>query len=332
MKRKGLLLFPSIFAMSLTACASGVKHNISEYILQMEYKSDFRILQLTDVHLGDKDNLETHFKFMDLTINEANPNLIVVTGDLFTFASKTTAMKLFEFLDSHNANWTVTFGNHDEQCYFSIEWVTGYLNDLTEDTKSYCIFKDIQDDDITGNSNFVINLKDGDEIIEQLIFIDSNRYHFGSYIGYDYIKENQVEWYKRVVDATTTLNGHLTESLLFYHIPIPEFNDAYDAAKSGTEGAILEEGEKRENVCCPEYNSGLFDAILEKGSTKGMFVGHDHVNNYRVLYKGVYFSYGVNSTDRIYFDEDLIGGQVITVNRDHSLGFNQLIKTYEDYE
>lgn len=331
MKKLITFLITFLLILSLAGC-KGKTYDAKEYMLEMAYKDGFKILQLTDTHVAAKDDRQRQYNFLKKIIDEADSDLIVVTGDLFTFADKTTAKEYFSFLDSFETPWTIVFGNHDEQCYFSIEWVTGYLNDLTEDTKSYCIFKDIQDDDITGNSNFVINLKDGDEIIEQLIFIDSNRYHFGSYIGYDYIKENQVEWYKRVVDATTTLNGHLTESLLFHHIPIPEFNDAYDAAKSGTEGAILEEGEKRENVCCPEYNSGLFDAILEKGSTKGMFVGHDHVNNYRVLYKGVYFSYGVNSTDRIYFDEDLIGGQVITVNRDHSLGFNQLIKTYEDYE
>ena len=94
------LVFSSLFAVCLTAC-SGAKHNISEYILETNYSDNYRILQLTDIHLGDKDNYQTHFDFMDLTIKEANPNLIVVTGDLFTFASKATAKRLFDFLDSY---------------------------------------------------------------------------------------------------------------------------------------------------------------------------------------------------------------------------------------
>ena len=114
MKNK-LILFSGVLMMSLSACSyRNVSHDISEYILETEYSGgDYRILQLTDIHLGDKDNYQTHFDFMDLTIKEANPDLIVVTGDLFTFASKSTAKRLFDYLDSHGAKWTVTFGPND---------------------------------------------------------------------------------------------------------------------------------------------------------------------------------------------------------------------------
>ena len=331
MKKAFIIVIILFLAFSLTGC-KGKTYPISEYMLELPYTDGFKILQLTDVHVAAKDDRARQYNFLKKVIDEAGADLIIITGDIFTFADRVTAKELFSFLDEFKTPWTLVFGNHDEQCYFSIEWLTGYLNSLTDSTESYCIFKDIVDDDIFGNSNFVINLKDGDEIIEQLIFIDSNRYHYGSYIGYDYIKEDQIEWYSKVIDETTIVNGKLTDSIMFYHIPIPEFNDAYDAAISGTDGAVLEEGEKRENVCCPEINSGLFDKVLKKGSTKAMCVGHDHVNNYRVLYKGVYFVYGVNSTDRIYFDESLIGGQTITINRDNTLNFHQIIKTYEDYE
>ena len=185
MKRKGLLLFPALIAMSLTACATNIHHDISEYIAgEIQYKDDFRILQLTDTHLGDKDNLDTHFKFMDLTIEEAHADMIIVTGDLFTFASRSTASKFFEYLDSKGLPWTVTYGNHDEQCYFSVDWLTSKLNKLSEDTNSHCVYKDIQDDDVQGNANFAINLMKDNKVFEQLIVMDSNRYYFGSYFGY----------------------------------------------------------------------------------------------------------------------------------------------------
>ncbi len=331
MKKTFIFILIVSIVFSLSGCR-GKTYNPSDYFLEMEYKDDFKILQLTDTHIAAKDDRERQYKFLEETISLGNPDLIVITGDIFTFATKTSAKEFFKFMDSFNVPWTLVFGNHDEQCYFSVEWVTRYLNKLTESPDSYCIFKDIQDDDVFGNSNFVINLKDGDTIKEQLIFLDSNRYHYGSYIGYDYIKEDQIEWYSNIVDETTRINGHLTESLLFFHIPVPEFSDAYDAAIRGDADAILEEGEKREDVCCPKYNSGFFDKVLEKGSSKAMFVGHDHVNNYRVLYKGIYLCYGVNSTDRIYFDEDLIGAQEITIHNDNSLSFNQIIRTYEEYE
>ena len=330
MKNKYILLTP-IFALSLSACSlTGVQHDISEYVLSTNYKDNYRILQLTDIHLSDKDNQDLHFKFMDLTIADAHPDMIIVTGDLFTLASQSTAKRLFSYLDSKNVPWTVTFGNHDEQCFFSIDWLTGYLNGLTESGTSKCLFKDIQDDGVHGNANFAINLMQGNEIFEQLIIMDSNRYNYGGYFGYDYFKDDQIKWYEDLVDYTTTKNGHLTESLMFYHIPLPEINDAWDKANDNSGGATLEYGEKREKTCPPDENSGFFDKIVAKGSTKAMFFGHDHINDFRVKYNGVVFSYGIKATDRIYYDDDMTGGQVIILKNDHTLSYEQIRHTYKE--
>ena len=139
MSKKGLFLFPSIMAICLSACA--VKnYEAKDYVLKMNYSDDFRILQLTDTHVGDKDNMKLHYDFMDLTIKDANPDLIVITGDVFTFASKGTAKEFFNWLEGHNVPWTLTWGNHDEQCFFSIDWLTGYLNGLNAKRSDICRF------------------------------------------------------------------------------------------------------------------------------------------------------------------------------------------------
>lgn len=39
-------------------------------------------------------------------------------------------------------------------------------------------------------------------------------------------------------------------------------------------------GSKFERVCCPEVNTGLFAAMLERGDVMGTFAGHDHINDY----------------------------------------------------
>ena len=321
MKSKSLILFSVLGALSLSACATGQKHDIGEYILEVDYKDNFKILQLTDIHLGDKDDKQLHYDFMDLTIKQANPDMIIVTGDLFTFASRNTAKSFFNFLDSHNVPWTVTFGNHDEQCYFSVDWMTGYLNNFG----SHCVFKDIQDDNVKGNANFAINLMQGGNVFEQLIIMDSNRYHYGSYNGYDYFDQSQIDWYEELVNHSK-VGGNPVESLMFYHIPLPEVNDAYDY---GVENGSLS-GEEREKTCPPDYNSGFFSKIVELGSTKAMFFGHDHVNNFRVTYQGVTFNYGVKSTDRIYYDEDMTGGELITLKNDHSLEYEYIYHKYSE--
>ena len=325
MKKKIILLFPSLAAITLASCAN-VRHDIGEYVLQLDYVKDYRILQLTDTHFGDKDNLKLHFAFLDLVIAEAKPNLIVVTGDVFTFASQGTAEEIVQYLDGHGIDWTLTFGNHDEQCYFSIDWLTSMLNNYG----SHCIFKDIQDDDVQGNANFAINLMKDGKAFEQLIIMDSNRYYYGSYFGYDFFKPNQIDWYSRLIDYTTAQNGgKVVDSLMFYHIPLPEVNDAWEAAQK--DPSLNKNGGVRgEAPCNPEYNSGFFDVIVEKNSTRGMYFGHDHVNNFIVNYKGVDFGYGIKATDRIYYSEKLLGGRVITIKEDHSLAYEDIYHTYAE--
>ncbi len=329
MKTKFLLLAP-IAALSLSACSlTGVRHEISEYVLthekvDMTGKSEFRILQLTDLHLGDKCNVDLQLKFTDLTVNEASADMIIVTGDLFTFASKTTALKLFDYLDSKEVPWTVTFGNHDEQCYFSVDWLTDTLNNYG----SYCVFKDIQNDDVHGNANFAINLTKDGSVFEQIIVMDSNRYYFGSYFGYDFFKPDQIEWYQRLMEYNKTQNGGSPiKSTMWYHIPLPEIDDAYEY---GVANDCIEYGEKREKTCPPEYNSGFFEVIKQEASTRAMFFGHDHINDFRVTYQGVTFCYGIKGNDQVYYDDDMMGGQVISIHDDHSLTYQQYLHTYAE--
>ena len=155
-----------------------------------------------------------------------------------------------------------------------------------------------------------------------------------AYFSYDYFKDNQIQWYKDMVAYAKGLPGGANaKSLMFYHIPLPEINDAYDKAMAGEDGAskvaykvngVDTYGEKGEDPCCPDHNSGFFEVIDELDYTTGMYFGHDHINNFIVNYKGVDFAYGVKATDRVYYGEAMMGGRVITLHDDHTT-------TYEDY-
>ena len=54
-------------------------------------------------------------------------------------------------------------------------------------------------------------------------------------------------------------------------------------------------GERNEDECPGPFNSGLFSALLQRGDVKGVFVGHDHVNNYVGNYFGIYVGYSANT-------------------------------------
>ena len=332
MKNK-IVLFSGLLAMCLTACAGAKQYEPKDYILEMEYSTNFRILQLTDTHLGDKDNAQLHYDFMDLTIKDANPNLIVVTGDVFTFASKHTATEFFAWLDGHGVPWTLTFGNHDEQCFYSIDWLTNVLNKYGKN----CLFLDRQDDNVQGNANFAINLKVGSAIFEQLIIMDSNRYNYNGYFGYDYFHQDQIDWYSQLVDYTASQNlGIPVPSLMFYHIPLPEVRDAWAAAEKNPlliknpTGEGIAPAQQNEEPCNPDYNSGFFEVIKEKHSTHGMYFGHDHINNYVIDYEGIHFGYGIKATDRVYADDGLLGGRVIVLHADHSLSYEDFYHSYSE--
>lgn len=327
MKKK---LFPLVVTslLSLTACGSK-QYQPSDYkVKSLKYHDGFKILQLTDIHLSDKDDAQRHFDFMDLTVNDEkakDADLIVVTGDLFTFASRSTAKRLFKYLDGIGKPWTVVFGNHDEQCYFPVTWMTEYLNEIGGN----CRFLDLQEDNVFGNCNFTMDLvDDADNVKFQLIFMDSNRYDFSGPFGYDHFKTSQVEWYEKVVKANGGVN-----SFMFSHIPLPEINPAWEACPNKEAFNTPQAGEKREKTCPPDTDPkevDLFEKIVELNSTKGMFFGHDHVNDFAITYQGVMFSYGVKSTDRIYFDEDMLGGQVITIRNVNEFEITRILHKYEE--
>lgn len=326
-----LILLIAFFLLLTTGCNNKNDYEAKDYILELDYKDDFKILQLTDIHMANKDDRQREFDFIKETIDMANPDLIIITGDSFTFATRTVANEFIDFFENCQIPWAITWGNHDEQCYFSIDWLTGKLNKLSEKEDSYCVFVDYQDDNVTGNANYAINLNKDDKVHTQLIVMDSNRYNYGEYIGYDYFKQDQMDWYCDIVDYTTGNNsGVEVPSLMFFHIPLPEWEEAWNAAQEGTADLII--GEKREGFAVPKINSGFYQVIKDKHSTIGMFAGHDHLNDFVVKYDNMYFGYGVTATDRIYFDEDMLGGLVITIHDDNTLDFSEIIRSYEEYK
>lgn len=75
-------------------------------------------------------------------------------------------------------------------------------------------------------------------------------------------------------------------ALAFFHIPLPEYNQA-----AADESAILI-GTRMEKACAPLLNTGMFAAMKEAGDVMGTFVGHDHDNDYSVMWHGILLAYG----------------------------------------
>ena len=78
------------------------------------------------------------------------------------------------------------------------------------------------------------------------------------YKGYDWIKANQIDWFKETAQGLKkahTAYTHVHMDMAFIHIPLPEFRK--------TDNQIV--GGWKEGPTAPGYNSGFRDALIDEG-------------------------------------------------------------------
>lgn len=282
-------------------------------------KKQFTILQLADTQLSNPTDkgLAPAFELIEKLVKNSNPDLIALTGDN-TEGSKSDKVlaKLIPFLDSLDVPYAAVFGNHDPEGTTKKK-----LSDLYLSGKNSLFQKGPSN--IHGMGNYQVNLIQNDSVKYSFYMLDSNRYR--SYTtsqkrsslwggkNYDYIYPDQIAWYAYNVKKTADLNGAVVPSLAFFHIAIPEFRLYADAPESDI---LIEQSKDGEPVCNGYVNTGLFDVMKELGSTKGAFIGHDHINNYVFRHEGIILGYGLKTGKTSYYDEDLQGGTLITLSND----------------
>lgn len=267
----------------------------------------FRILQLTDLHLGfgplsrgaDRLALDAVRKLVEKT----DPQLIVLTGDsIFPFLPKAgtlnnrkQARKLTEFLDGFEIPYTMVFGNHD--CEMFAACGREELAELYKQGR-YCIFSEGRKD-LTGVGNFLIELVDGaGRVLLPLVMLDSNMYGEGGWFfsGFDRIHDDQVDWCMERLDALKREDPDL-KAMAFFHMPLREFKEAYEKMKLGDQSISYCHGsiaEKDEYFGISKYESTFFDRAVESGVIKWMFCGHDHLNTLSLVYRGIQMTYGMS--------------------------------------
>ena len=299
---------------------------------------DFKVMQLTDIHIGggfmSRADDEKALNAIALMVTKEKPDLVIATGDITfpvpyragTFNNYSGAKAFANLMESLGVYWDVTFGNHDAEAYsyFDREAVAEFYEN--EEYK-FCLFQS-GPDDVDGYGNHTIEVKSSKGIITQaIILIDSQAYVKDNIIEsikgtYDNIHPNQVEWYESEILRMNAENRKISKSdvpvksLAFFHIPLVEMDDAWTEFRENgykdtsdfryVEGIIGEQGRQ---VCCGYGEDDLFEKMLELGSTKAIFNGHDHVNNTTFEYKGIQFSYGYSVDYFAYSDIDKLGSQ-----------------------
>lgn len=255
-------------------------------VLRFNKDKKFKIVQFTDLHICYKDSRsDVAFERMNQVLDAERPDIVVFTGDLiYSSPADANLRNVVETVSKRKIPFVVTFGNHDQEQGLTNEELFKVLTKIP-----YNITRDEQPE-LTGVGNCALSIKssNGDKTSFVLYCIDSHRNcSIKGVEGYDFIKSDQINWYKkRSSEFRKENNGETVPALCFFHIPLPEFNQAAESENSSLYGV------RRERACSPKLNSGMFSAMKECGDIVGVFVGHDHDNDYAVNWHGVLLAYG----------------------------------------
>lgn len=310
------------------------------FTLKKAKNKPFVILQLTDLQIIDpnqrcaldrlredeinkwQDVNECGFNQVKQLVNMVKPDWIIHTGDQIygEFDGKGTSFKKFvRLMESFRIPWSFVNGNHDGEiivpwkdksykCGKGCKWQADYIKKHTK----YCLYE--SGDRSMGFGNYYIRLKEGNKTIWSFIMMDTHGAREEGIGPYP----SQMKWLKRVFNNLNK-NGPVN-NFMFYHIPNYEFvlaatkyygDQICTITTNGTKNERGDFGENKERVCF--FKDGSFwNYIKAQGSTKAIFVGHDHINDSSIEYEGIRLTYGVKVGTYDYHDQQ--GANKITID------------------
>ena len=246
----------------------------------------FKIAQFTDIHWSEDSTLKCQrtLATIDAVIKAEKPDLIIITGDVVTDHPAVKGWKsIINFFHNQGIPYVVEMGNHDAE-FLSKDSI---YTMLTDDP----VYVGVKGNQVNGYGNMTIALhaSDGSDTVKNVLYLlDSNDYPKNKlHSVYDWIHFDQIEWYRRESDRFTAKNGGKPiPSLAYFHIPLSE----YDNLKGQIETYGIEKDGY--GFGSRDINSGLFASFLDKGDVVGVFVGHNHQNDFIGIRADVALAYG----------------------------------------
>lgn len=362
----------------LASCGGKGDYTVDEYRAgELAWHDGFTVCQLNDIHLSTLTDLDRQFDYVRKAIHsrhniksdfaqdqewvtDKEPDLLVMNGDSFMCMDREVVNKAIAFFDSLGIPYCFTYGNHDLQGLYSNQFVIHKLQESA--AAGHAFYYHREDANVYGKCNYYVNITNGGELAWQIYLMDSNNY-YGNH--YDIIHDDQIEWYRRCVNKANGRAEYATEaaerskvlSLLFFHIPTPEWQERanqlshketddeypHEYKVPGSHEYLYEE----EPVSCGYAKNDLLPTIARMKSTVGIGVAHDHINNSDMFYPDadadwpVRLIYGVKTGDGIYHDNDTMGCCFYKLNlpdpsetKPYESAFDLLMlhSTYEDEE
>ena len=287
--------------------------------LQFRDDGSFKVMQLTDIHFTRDDEADHRtVALMRELIQAENPDFIMTTGDtVYGERNVEFLEKALEPVLDSGIPWGYTFGNHD------VEFASNHqeLFDRIVQLPGCRAWHDPASGE--GMGNCYLELCNHAGRPEWLLFgIDSGDYGKIPQLncGFGYVSRRQIQWY---VDRIAEYEQKVGEfsAMVFMHMGLPEHREVWDYEVCY--------GTQRDWYGGPPVNSGFFCAMLEAGHTKGVFVGHEHVNDYWGRMYGIALGYGRCTGFGTYGAQDYLRGCRIFRFREGDL---DQFETYERLE
>lgn len=295
-------------------------------ILYVPTERAIRVAQFADTHFGvegrdwHNDKIARTKEYMTYVVETSHPDFIVCSGDnvigtgITNPATNTYDLTEFvQFMEGLKTPWTFMYGNHDAETQSKKAYSEYFLKCIKNGTTKYLVYKEDYVEEVNTKlstfdegryGNFTLPVYDIDNksnLLGAYIFFDGGTYLYDKG-HYQTITEGQVAWYEEQINALAAEykgEGNVP-TIVFTHIQLPEheiaYNEAYYKQTEGYEFVIRQDemASDFENVSKqdPSTDSGLFNKMVELGSTKAVFVGHAHEYYFQVKSHGIVLGYG----------------------------------------
>lgn len=290
-----------LFMLILSLCCLGgmVAQNLRFH------DGKFKIVQFTDLHykLGNPMSKQATECLYEV-VKAENPDLIIFTGDvIYSKPGDACLQYILTVMSDLKKPFCYLLGNHDPEQGVPVT----QLYDMAQQNP-YCV----QPKRTSSALDFTLPIKSADGTRTAAVIYGMDTHEYGKMPGvggYQWLTSAQIARYQHWAANYKRQNGgSVVPALMFMHYPLPEYNEAVANTQ------VVMYGTRMEKAYAPSLNSGMFTAIKESGDVMGVFCGHDHDDDYSLMYYKVLLAHGRYSGGNTEYNHLRNGARIIVLH------------------
>lgn len=255
----------------------GSQGKIEKPVPRIRKDGKFKIMQAADLHLSTgfgkcRDPIPPEhdgrrcdadprtLEFVEKLLDDEKPDLVVLTGDQVNGDTapdaESAVFKFAKVFIDHKIPYAAVFGNHDGEGSLDRNAQMNLLQSLP-----YSL-SEPGPPELDGVGNYIVEVLGRGTTSHSaltLYLLDTHSYSpdENKYPGYDWLKPNQINWFKSTSEGLKKAHKeytHIHMDLAFIHIPLPQYRN--------TRNHFV--GNWTEPPTAPSFNSGFKEALVEE--------------------------------------------------------------------